>query len=257
MQQQKCTHTLLIKSDTDTNTYVELSPTYTITFDKKAKVKEIKEKLNSIDFSNIQYVFCTLANVTKVLTGLTKVTGAYGKVHECKAIPHLNILPIPSLTTAWFDNHVKHTYKNCVKAYKDAVEGVTVEEEAILAPYDICLDLEQTKEALNKLLDKPLLACDIETFGLNFNTHGLGSIAFAWSEHDTVYIDLGHIRTCMNPRPTAKNKPVYDALAEFFEQYTGTLIFHNASFDVKFLIRNLFMDNLHDYVGLNYRFTSI
>lgn len=81
---------------------------------------------------------------------------------------------------------------------------------------------------LETLLDKPMLACDIETTGLELGSE-LVSIAFAWDCHNGIAFKI-----------TDKIK-----LRRFFEKYTGHLIFHNASFDIKHLIYTLFDNQLH------------
>jgi DNA polymerase-1 len=40
--------------------------------------------------------------------------------------------------------------------------------------------------ALDSLNQYPVLSCDIEAFRLRFNEAGIGSIAFAWDQHNGV-----------------------------------------------------------------------
>ena len=91
------------------------------------------------------------------------------------------------------------------------------------------------RELLDSLYKYPVLSADIETTGLDLNSE-IVSIAFAWSKHDGVAIDL------------SINGDYY--LKRFFESYKGRLIFHNGLFDAKLLIRSLWMEHPTDYIGM-------
>ena len=84
-------------------------------------------------------------------------------------------------------------------------------------------------ESLDFLHQYPMLTCDIETAGLNFTDCGVLSIAFAWSEHDGIAIHVNN------------NEDWFKELKKFFENYKGSLVFHNATFDTKVLIHNLWV----------------
>jgi DNA polymerase-1 len=92
-------------------------------------------------------------------------------------------------------------------------------------------------EWLQKLLDYPMLTCDIETSGLNIESQLL-SISFAWNQHEGIAFAI-----------TDEIKPL---LVKFFETYTGKLIFHRATFDLTHLVHKLFMKDLLDYEGMLY-----
>jgi len=92
------------------------------------------------------------------------------------------------------------------------------------------------KILLDQLFQYPELVVDIESTGLSLDSKIL-TIAFAWSKYEGIAIDLDI------------NGSYY--LRKFFEQYSGKLIFHNALFDVKLLIRWLFMEHAQDFKGMN------
>ena len=83
---------------------------------------------------------------------------------------------------------------------------------------------------MHSLIKKPALTIDIETTGLHLGSEIL-SIAFAWDKHNGGAIYMKHI-----------NKQL---IKEFFVNYKGTMIFHNALFDCKHLIYNLFSSLSH------------
>jgi len=93
----------------------------------------------------------------------------------------------------------------------------------------------EDREILDSLYQHSLLTVDIETTGLELDTK-LISIAFAWTKHDGVAIDL------------SINGTWY--LKKFIETYPGRMVFHNGLFDAKILIRNLWMKNATDYAGM-------
>ena len=113
--------------------------------------------------------------------------------------------------------------------------------------------IEDILNTLDSLMEKPELTVDIETKGNNiFNltkkqeenfgsplhhfTNEIYSIAFAWNEHEgTAFLYFPGLR---------------EYLKEFFTEYKGKLIFHNAGFDVTQLIYHLWMNNLEDYKGM-------
>lgn len=113
--------------------------------------------------------------------------------------------------------------------------------------------IEDIIQTLEGLAEKPVLTVDIETksignifnltkkqeeaFGspLHHFTNEIYSIAFAWNKHEGTAFLVA---------------PMQDYLREFFENYKGKLIFHNAGFDVTQLIYHLWMNKLDDYKGM-------
>lgn len=94
------------------------------------------------------------------------------------------------------------------------------------------------KDVLDRLHLFPELTCDIETTGFKFYDDIIGTIGFAQDKHNGYVIDIWN-----NPRTLS-------FLRQFFEEYQGKLIYHNAPFDVTFLIYHLWMDNLGDQEGM-------
>lgn len=98
--------------------------------------------------------------------------------------------------------------------------------------------LQDLKNMLVGLHKYPELTCDIETFSLKFYQAGIGSIGFAWNKHSGVAAYIGD------------DIEAIEVLAEFFVNYKGKLIFHNAAFDVTVLIYVLYMDYLTHHEGM-------
>ena len=88
--------------------------------------------------------------------------------------------------------------------------------------------LKDIQQALNKLHQFSKLTCDIETYSLKHYDSGLGSITFCWNQNEGIAFKI-------DPDKETKNQEVRHLLKEFFESYSGTLIFHNITFDAYIL----------------------
>jgi len=115
--------------------------------------------------------------------------------------------------------------------------------------------LEDIKAALKSLHQHPLLAADLEAFSLQFREAGLGTAAFAWSEHEGLAFCCDYrARKAVSPEghwgEYVTNPAVQNLVRDFLEAYEGTLIWHNGPYDLKILIYELYMDHPQDYVGM-------
>ena len=135
---------------------------------------------------------------------------------------------------AYLTGNYEDTGKDIIKTawYPEAIEDVINTLEGLKEKEVLTVDIE-TKGNNIFNLDKK----QEEAFGppLHHFCNELYSIAFAWNKHEgTAFLVT----------------PVQDYLREFFENYKGKLIFHNAGFDVTQLIYHLWMDKLDDYKGM-------
>ena len=103
---------------------------------------------------------------------------------------------------------------------------------------------KEIRKWIRDLLDMPELTCDIETFDLHPDKAGLGTIAFAWDKNSAVSfaIDLGpnghQIRRWL--------KTFFTVAAKKGHKF----IYHGASFDIKIMIWEIFMEDCEDMEGL-------
>jgi DNA polymerase-1 len=100
------------------------------------------------------------------------------------------------------------------------------------------LSIPHIKGALNDLMHLPAVTVDIESYSLRVDKAKIATIAFG---SDT--------KTAM-AFPVRENQAVKEMLREFFCTYKGALIFHNATYDVKVIIWELFMKSPTDYRGM-------
>lgn len=116
---------------------------------------------------------------------------------------------------------------------------------------------EDIVSILTRLHMYPELTCDIEAFSLLFHEAGIGSISFAWDEHNGIAFPVDYIAASTATEISLgqfgnqyDNYQVKALLRHFFETYKGKLTYHGGTYDIKILIYELFMDNILDNKGL-------
>ena len=197
---------------------------------KNFNVKEAKTYIESLlpQLANqgIDELFVCDAGYFKVLTGEKSTEYCFGKRYPCKLDSRFTVILGLNYLAFKYDPSLMNKLKTSIACLNNANTKVN----------NIITHADYTDEHLFDLLSYDKLTVDIETNGLKFHNCGLVSIAFGTDMHGGIAF-------------TVKDKK---KLKQFFETYKGTLIFHNASFDVKVLIYELFMKDINDQVGLQY-----
>jgi DNA polymerase-1 len=98
--------------------------------------------------------------------------------------------------------------------------------------------LDQIKSALAKLMERPAITVDIEGYSLRVDKAKIATIAFGIDTKTAIAFEVGEVRE------------IHTLLKNFFKEYKGGLIFHNATYDVKVIIWELFMIHSTDYKGM-------
>lgn len=216
--------------------------------------EQLLELLPVLASLSVQYVYVADANYFKVLVGQTKADPHFGYVLPCKikgyehlhivlGVNHQALIYNPdiqaklTLSLHTLAAHMQQTYQapgTGIIHSAQYPEGVT----AIAA-------------ALNQLHQYPRLSCDIEAFSLRFNEAGIGTIAFAWDQHNGIafacdYVSgedpVEHVVGAYGYR--VNNIPVKRLLKKFFTEYKGEMTWHNMVYDTKVLIYELWMKPL-------------
>jgi len=231
---------------------------------KKAAVSFIKEYLEQLLLGlndlGVEYLYCTDSDYFKVLTKVSKAEPHHGYVLPCKVkgYEHMRVVLGINHQALIYNPDLQAKLDMGLKTLAAAVQGTHTELGADIIHTAIYgHTTEQVRFILARLHDHPALTCDIEGFSLRFWEAGIGTIAFAWDEHNGVafpcdYRDLG----AQDPDTKAwggqmRNHAVRRLLLEFFTTYKGELIFHNASYDVKAIIYVLWMqEQLSDTKGM-------
>lgn len=116
--------------------------------------------------------------------------------------------------------------------------------------------VEEIRIALEALHQYPALKADIEGFSLKFDKAGVGTISFAWDKHNGIAFPVDYVAYPDGPNEVGEygyqspNIAVRALLVDFLTTYKGELTFHNAGYDVKVLVYQLWMTGLRDTRGL-------
>lgn len=212
------------------------------TVQNKAPVKLIKSSLESLlkmcEQLKIKNILVADAGYFKVLVNERKAEPFYGYVKPCKIAnyEHINIILAPNYQSLIYNPDNQSRLNLSIKtisdflAFKPNTLGVDIIHSA---SYPTTYNEIETQ--LNDLMKYPALTCDVETYGLRL-AH-IKSIAFAWDKHngtafltdpkDSTHTSRGELLRC------------------FFQEYKGELIFHNATFDIKQIIFNFWMNKVY------------
>lgn len=228
---------------------------------KKVSAKTIKSYtehlLKAMVKVGVEYVYVADGKYFKHLTGEKKTDVHVGYVLPCshKGYEHLKIAYGMNYQTLVFAPEKLANMRQGLKVLADHSQDKYVPPgTGIIHSERFPDDLDSIKAFLDSLHQHNQLAVDIEGFGLRLDESGVGTIAFAWDEHNfgSFKVDLvelpekneqGHYsKRVDNP---ARRKLV----REFLEAYQGAIVFHHAVFDVKQLIYNLWMDDPLDLEG--------
>lgn len=228
---------------------------------KKVSVKFIKEQLDEIlpalASLNTQYLYVADSAYFKVLTKQGKADPHFGYVLPCAIAGYEHLQVVLGL------NHQALIYNPELQAKIDLSlntlaaainQTYTALGAGIIHSAQYPESTQSIRKALEQLKTYPSLTCDIEAFSLRFYEAGVGTIGFAWDEHNGMAFPCDYHalsqRTEGDYGEFHPNKAVRRMLREFFESYEGTLIWHNSTYDLKVLIYTLWMHDLRDTVGL-------
>ena len=190
-----------------------------------------------------KYLLVTDASLFKVLTKHPTPTKAYGYILKCiePGYEQFKAVYAPGPTQVIYDPKNAEKVDLAFKIIGSHENGTYSEPgNSVIHNARYLTRSNDVKAELAALIATDLTV-DIETFSLRPETAGLGSICFCWNQHEGIAfpIDLGR-----------NSAPFREILKDFFLTHKGKLIFHNASFDVSVLIRQLYMKDGGDNAGL-------
>jgi len=231
--------------------------------DGKAPVKLIKEYLANLlpalDGLGVKFLYVNDASYFKTIAGVVKADPHFGYMLPCKIKGFEHMSVVLGL------NYLQLIYNPALQAKLDLslatlASGVTGNYQAIgtgiIHSAQYPESLQDIAQALQSLYQYPDLTCDIEGFSLRFNEAGIGTIAFAWDQHNGIAFACDYHKEDAQANDLnwhgrfVKNNRVRKLLLQFFMDYKGELTFHNAPYDVKAIIHALWMTDLLDTVGL-------
>jgi len=171
------------------------------------------------------------SNYFKFITKIAKISNKYGATVKGKhpGYEHFTCVYVPNYKSLFKQPENTQLIELGIRAIAGTKAAL------IIKSVEYGFQYGSDRELLDTLYKHPILSADIETTGLDLESV-IVSIAFAWTKHDGLAIDLSI-------------SGIY-YLKKFFETYKGKLIFHNGLFDAKLLIRNLWMEDNTDYAGM-------
>ena len=229
---------------------------------KKVSSNQIHAYFNSLipalNKLGIKYIYCADAEYFKTLTKQRKADNHLGYVLECAApkYKHMKVVLGLNYGGLLYNPNQAPKLDLSLTTLADSYNGCYQQLGAnIIHKAQYPVFIPQIQAFLNSLHQYPSLTCDIEAFSLNPFEAGIGSIAFAWNKHEGGSFLVDWIK---NPDDSPlegqqrHNKAIKSLLKHFFINYKGNLKYHNATYDIKVLILELFMSHPQDYQGMLY-----
>ena len=236
---------------------------FTLTYNKENKcpVSLIKsylgKLLKSLDRLQVKTLFVCDGNYFKTITNSKKTAPHLGYVLPCaiKGYEHMNVVLGINYQALLYNPVMQGKLDMALETLSNQVAGVHIPlGTSVIHSEFYPQSANEVQAALDNLHRHDTLSCDVETFGLDFSTCGIGTISFAWSQHEGLafLVDYEYSEGGWSIDTSStlyygrqKNNPlIKKMLYEFFLNYKGTLIYHNANFDIKILIYNLYMDSM-------------
>ncbi len=233
----------------------------------KCPAKLIKSHLEIIlqacDKLGVNTLLVADSNYFKTLTKERKAEPHHGYIKKCKidGYDHINVILTINYKSLFYNPDLQNKLDMSIKTLIESIEGTHLDIGTGIIHNSWYPSTETTiRDSLIRLNKYPILTCDIETFSLEFHKAGIGSIAFAWNEHEGISFLVDYYKFLKDPKHnntpygSKKHNPVIKALLlNFFLNYTGTLIYHGGTFDIKVLLYELFMQqDLNNTKGLLY-----
>ena len=239
----------------------------------KAPAAFIKEYLGkllpALESLGTKYLYVADSAYFKVLTGQAKAEPHHGYVLPCKikGYEHMKVVLGINYQQLIYNPDLQTKLITGIHTIADHVQGsYQAPGTGIIHSAQYPEGVQAIAEALESLHQYPSLTCDIEGFSLRFNEAGIGTIAFAWDEHNGIAFAVDYRVTILDdgsfhpecPLESAAahhgwfkaNKEVRALLLKFFLNYQGELTFHYAPYDLKAIIYALWMKDPLDSVGL-------
>lgn len=224
---------------------------------KKPTVKYQKEYLTTellpvLDQCKIGTLYVADSEYFKTLAGQKKAEVHLGAAFPC-AIPgyeHMTVVLGINYTRLIYDDRVKEQLAMSLGALAQARKGTLKELGAdIIHSAQYPDSVREIAAFLDSLHQYPELSADFEAFSLQFWKSGIGTAGFAWDQHNGGAFCVDYQLVLGNAEQVI-NDDVRALLKNFLETYKGKLIWHNANYDCKIAIAQLWMEDWLDMRGL-------
>ena len=221
-------------------------------------IKEYLAKLlPALDSLGVKHLYVTDSSYFKVLAGQAKAEPHHGYAMPCKVkgFEHMQVVLGINYQALIYNPDLQAKLDLGLKTLASHVAGTyQALGTGIIHSAEYPEGVQAIAAALQSLHQYPRLSCDIEAFSLRFDKAGIGTIAFAWDQHNGIAFACDYSRID-NPAGgnhgyQYANVEVRKLLLKFFMEYKGELIFHKADYDLKAIIYALWMKDLLDTEGM-------
>ena len=227
---------------------------------KNPSVKMAKEYLSSllVGLRNLGVKNILVADSTyfKVLTKQQKVEPHYGYVLPSKFEgfeDDFNVVTCPNYNAIFHNPAMEKKIDLALKTFSDFINGEYQELHGnVIHSARYITDPDEAVSFIeNELPLYPELGIDAETFSLKFYKAKIATLGFAWDTHNgaVISIDLTHSHEVAGR--------IKKALKQFFINYEGKSVYHNANYDIKVLCYELFMKDISDIEGMIQGITAL
>jgi len=220
----------------------------------------LEDLLPILQEQGVVYLYCADAEYFKVLTRQPKAEPHVGYVLPCalKGFEHMRVVLGVNYGQLVYNPEVVDRLDMTLETLVGAVTGsYQAPGTGIIRHAHYPNTSLEISAALDNLHQHDELACDIEAFSLHPFKAGIGTIAFAWSQHEGIAFACDYSGTLNDEEHEVglrgvqvANPAVRHHLRRFFETYQGRLRWHNASYDIRSIIAVLWMRHPKDYAGL-------
>jgi len=234
----------LVKLDVERNSIIAFDLSYPNDKVTATKAKEyLGYLLPALVKLGVTNMLVADAAYFKILTGSKKAEQHTGYVLPCtiKGFTHMHVSYCINYGVLMHNPNQVTKLDLSIQSMAKHLKGVDIAlgDSVLVDPqYYRNLRVQDAQLALERLMHKPMITCDIETYGLRIDEAGLGSIAFSWNQTEGVSFFVGNDSASMR------------YIKQFFERYRGKIIYHNATFDIKHIIYSCFMKHSLDHVGM-------
>ena len=216
----------------------------------KVTVKQARsylaELLPELNDAGIELIYCADAEYFRQLIGHVGPVDAHaGYVIPCVVVgyEHINCVLGASYTSVFHSPATQTKINQSINTLASFLKGQYLPPGSdLFSDVKLLTDFHLIKHKLNESLTKAALTCDIETLSLHFRDAGICTISFARDTKDAFAFAVD--------THGGLGQPIRDMLKAFFENYQGTLIWHNAGYDLKVLVYTLWMKHPQDYEGM-------
>lgn len=213
---------------------------------KKQVMPHIEELLEYCDTKGIDKLLVANAEYFKILSGQKSLEESIGYTFSVQqeGYGHITVLPMLNAVVVNAQPQKKKLLDKAIETASAVINGTyTKPEEHSFESYKLVDSVEDAREAISTLLEHKQLACDIETTGLRVGESEILTIAFAWDMYNAITFPTHN-------NYTEDADKIVSLIKDFLKEYTGKLIFHNASFDVKQLVYCWFMQDFSNTEGM-------